>query len=508
MPIALATARTELAKPGSHRVAPEGENDFPIPPPHAWGTIAGTRPHVQTEDVRVNDPAIPGDLAACHVQSEVSVVAYQRNVYVGFNDGRRCLDLVGGAYTGFARSTDGGKTFEDLGPLEYSDPIGALYGDPVIALDTRGRDAGTVYLASLASSVAGDSTLAVGVSKDEGRTFRWRNAIPTPVARANHDKEWLVVDNSGSRYDGSLYLTWAQLGGDRGGIKFAYSRDGAKSWSKPVRLSKQSTQGPRVAIGPNGEIHLAWFRIYGSTKREIVWAKSTDAGKTFSRPRVVATIEAAGHQQICLVPRNVLNGDIRIMENPSVAIDTFGSPSPSASDFNPSFGDAYIVFNAGNGDDEADVFMSSLRAGEKRWSKPLRVNDDDTSTDQFLPEVVATGPGRIAVVWTDRRVDAGLPPPMGNRVMTQFVAYSRDGGRSFTKNRQLAGASFPPPYSNPNTDPMIASCYAGDYNGLDYEDGHLFAAWGDNRDDLLVHELPTPAIPDPNVYLRRLRVPK
>jgi hypothetical protein len=102
--------------------------------------------------------------------------------------------------------------------------------------------------------------------------------------------------------------------------------------------------------------------------------------------------------------------------------------------------------------------------------------------------------------WVDRREDPA------NLAMRQYATESADGGRTFGPETAVSDVSYPPPFTFPNSDPFIAPCYAGDYNGLFAgEDGTVYAAWGDNRDDLLVNG---PAgqrhIPDPNVYFRRL----
>ena len=127
--------------------------------------------------------------------------------------------------------------------------------------------------------------------------------------------------------------------------------------------------------------------------------------------------------------------------------------------------------------------------------------------DQFFPEVVATGPGSIAVTWTDRREDATLPGPVGNRMMAQWATFAKDGGRKLSGNRRASDVLFAPTFSNPNTDPLIATCYAGDYNALYFDGKDVLAAWGDNRDSLLVEGVGPTVIPDPNVYFRRIRVP-
>ena len=465
--------------------------------------VTGTRAAARVADVAVNDLTRAGQLVGCTVQSEASLASYGRNVYVGYNDGSNCLDAVRGgpgvSYIGFARSTDSGRTFQDIGPLKPNGGVTGLYGDPVVAVDTRGHDAGTVYIASLATE--GDSRsmiLAVGRSTDQGRTFRW-----TPVhAGAAPDKEWLTVDNSGGPHDGSLYLTWLDIGA-YGGIMTNFSRDGGRTWPGFRRIGGDSVHGPRVAVGPRSELHVVWERT-GTEPVAIEWTRSLDGGRSFARPVTVATMDFTGDD--CDQPQGM-----RVSEFPSIAVDTHGSSVRSSPSFNPARGSVYVVFaGRGRGDDHSDIFLARLPPGATRWQPKVRVNDDRTPNGQYWPEIVSTGPGSITITWTDRREDVAITPggTTGNKLMRQWLATSVDAGKTISRNVPFSDALFPPPFSNPNLNVGLVECYAGDYNGL-YSDrpGHVIAAWGDNRDSMRVQGLGTMAIPDPNVFFRGANVP-
>ena len=45
------------------------------------------------------------------------------------------------------------------------------------------------------------------------------------------------------------------------------------------------------------------------------------------------------------------------------------------------------------------------RTGGNTFSRPLRLNDDNTTTAQFLPSITAAPDGTIAAKWWDRRND-------------------------------------------------------------------------------------------------------
>jgi hypothetical protein len=190
--------------PGSIEETEEGL-DFPGPPPNSLGIVLGSSAGPSDDNAVVNDRAQAGQLAACTVQSEVSLASFGQNVFVGFNDAQQCQDAAAGSagtpisWTGFAVSRDGGKSFDDVGPLQPSGAVRNLWGDPVLVVDTVGRDAGTLYMGSLADGEQG-STIAVGTSKDSGESFRWSDAAAEPSSQGGfQDKEWLAVDNSGER---------------------------------------------------------------------------------------------------------------------------------------------------------------------------------------------------------------------------------------------------------------------------------------------------------------------
>ena len=477
--------------------------------PLALGVVIGGERGKAVADVRVNDPYRPGELALCHLQSEATVAAHQQNVYVAYNDTRNCNDGLGmpgvrRSENGFARSTDGGVTFDDIGPLlSAQGEIEHLDGDPTLAVDTRGEDSGTVYYSSLSGSSVGSTVanayrgVAVGVSRDGGQTFEWHDA--SGVDR-NRDKPWIAVDNSGGPYDGNVYVTWAHTATGARAIKLARSEDAGRTWSAPLTLEggPDWTNGARPVVGPDGAVHVVW--LHSAAVITLHYTRSIDGGRTFAPPEAIAQFAGISDTGEC--PGYLaVEGKIRVNELPSIAVDAFGSADPEAPDHNPEWGRVYVAWPAKGtaSDDAADAWLTSRDPHSGAWTAKLRLNRDSTTRDQLFPEVVVPGPSRVTASWVDRREDPQ------NLAMRQYAAESADGGRTFGADAAVSDVAFPPPFTFPNSDPFIAPCYAGDYNGLfAAENGSVYAAWSDNRDDLLVNG---PAgqrhIPDPNVYVRR-----
>ncbi len=149
--------------------------------------------------------------------------------------------FTGGTHGGeifFARSTDGGKTFND----------------PV----------------NLSNSIAGDG---------KGRLTRryWHNGS-LDIAMGP---------------DGTLYAAWTEY---EGTLWFSRSIDGGSRFSGPLRIagggSADPARGPSLAVDENNAVYLVWA-VGEDRAADIHFAKSGDAGRSFGMPQIV--FESDGH---------------------------------------------------------------------------------------------------------------------------------------------------------------------------------------------------------------------
>jgi len=273
------------------------------------------------------------------------------------------------------------------------------------------------------------------------------------------------------------------------------------SWPPALQLSPgtDTVQGCNIAIGPNGEVYVAWERYTGTSTAEIRIARSDDGGATFALNNVlVASLNRLGDARATCSGLRVLGGDIRINEFPSLAVNQLN-------------GDVYVAYASRPTirgrltSDKADVFLARSTNKGASWSS-VKVNDDRTTRDQFFPVVRWANPnpddfpsGIVKVVFYDRRLDSA------NYRIDLFAAESINSGVSFLSNTRVSDVSFLPYRTNPNIDPIFRSCYMGDYNDMvaadqDGDDLHdsFYIVWGDNRE---IVTLPTrQRSPDPNVY--------
>jgi BNR repeat-like domain len=96
--------------------------------------------------------------------------------------------------------------------------------------------------------------------------------------------------------NGTYHVVWYTNGKVRKGLFYAQSRDGGKTFSQPVPISQPSKapSRPYVMAGPQGTA-MVWKEFDGE-KTSVNLMTSTDDGKTWSHPRMIAaTSDASDH---------------------------------------------------------------------------------------------------------------------------------------------------------------------------------------------------------------------
>jgi hypothetical protein len=318
-----------------------------------------------------------------------------------------------------------------------------------------------------------EATIAVSRSTDRGETFAPPVYIPgAALAEFGFpDKEMLTVDNTGSRFDGNIYVSYTAfqpLTSPIPGAPIAFSRstNSGVSFSPPIVISNpgELNQGSEPAVGPDGVIYVAWYR-FSPAPEAILVAKSTDGGLTFSRPVVAAPVTPIGFGAGSFGGN--LKGNFRVNSFPRIDV------SPSG---------IFVVFNSNPQDleDGADVYIVRSTDGGVTWSSPLRLNEDRTPADQFFPDVAVNRAGLVRVIWCDTRHS----PSIRDVLIDIYSAVSLDGGRTFRPNERITPQSFPPAVGY---DPVTNRVYMGDYNDIKAAVGpsgllsRMLLDWGDNR---------------------------
>ena len=242
------------------------------------------------------------------------------------------------------------------------------------------------------------------------------------------------------------------------------------SFSSPVQISGSATgafsQGVNLAVGPNGDVYAVWAIAdnwgtgqYGSDG--IGFAKSLDGGGTWQPPSRVFNIQGS---RDWWYDKSSTSTPVRMNDFPVIAVDRTNGPY---------HGTIYMVYGSkGTSPDRADIRLSKSTNGGTTWSSPVRVNDDNTTYDQWFGWITVSPYGRISIIFYDSRNDNS--PPV-NQMTEVWLAESTDGGASFTNSRVSDIAFEPVPI------PGYALGYMGDYLGITSKAGYAYPTWMDNR---------------------------
>jgi len=361
------------------------------------------------------------------------------------------LNLVAGANIRYYYySTDGGYTWIQ-GNL--TSPLG-VWGDPCVVFDLNGH----CYFGHLSNPSSGGYWIdRIVVQKSTNKGISWSSGVGigyNPPSR-NQDKEWIAVDWTNSPYRNNIYVAWTEFDSygssnpqDSSRILFSRSTDGGLTWSAPVRISDKggdcidednTVEGAVPAVGPNGEVYLAWAGPLG-----LVFDKSTDGGLTWGVDKVIISIPGGWDFNV--------PGIYRCNGLPITACDISNSPYR---------GTIYVNWSdQRNGTNNTDVFLVKSTDGGNTWSQPKRVNQDNTQTHQFFTWMtVDPATGYLYFVYYDRR-------NYNDNRTDVYLARSTDGGETFTEFN-ISQSPFTP----------NSSIFFGDYTGITALNGKVYPIW-------------------------------
>lgn len=334
----------------------------------------------------------------------------------------------------FYTSTDGGLSWLE-GTLTSSYGV---YGDPCLLIDT----AGNYYYFHLSNPSFGNwiDRIVCQKSTDGGMTWSDGSYMGLNGPKAQ-DKEWAAVDPQTN----NIYVTWTQFDvygttdpSDSSVILFSKSADAGITWSPAKRISRvagdcvdsdNTDEGAVPAVGPNGEVYVAWAGPAG-----LVFNRSFDEGETWMDTNVFISDIPGGWDYS-------IPGIFRANGLPILCSDLSQGAYR---------GNLYVNWSdQRNGPTDTDIWFAKSTDGGLTWSPRKRVNDDPPGKQQFFTWMtVDQKTGYIYLVFYDRRNYTDNQTDI-------YMAVSRDGGENF-QNFRISDSPFVP----------NASVFFGDYTNI------------------------------------------
>jgi hypothetical protein len=352
------------------------------------------------------------------------------------------------------------------------------------------------------------------------------------------DKPYMTVDNHvGSPFQDRIYVTYTLFGADGTAYIFeAHSNDYGESFSAPVLVSGDSSLCPNTFglptpngrcnenqfsdpfVGPDGALYVTWDNFNNSLSsatdnhNQVLLAKSTDGGATFSAPVLVgnyfdlpdcATYQGGQDLGRACVPEKgkSMNSVFRASNYPVGAVDP-GNPSKVVVTFG-----SYInqFSNEKNGcvpGGVSSVTGQDLYTGVKtrgacnnkilvsvskdggatftgtttdpRSLETVNQAPAQATTDQWWQWAAFTSDSRLAVSYYDRQYGQDE----FNGSMDFSLSGSDNGVKEFNTVRATS-TSMPSPTQFP--DSLGNSVFFGDYTGLTVVGHTAHPLWMDTR---------------------------
>ena len=350
---------------------------------------------------------------------------------------------VGYLQVGHAATFDRGQTWvvETL----FVEPTYNWDSDPGLTVDANGNFFAIILSFNSTSEPDG---YFIFESTDKGRTWSAPRTVINQVPGVFEDKELIACDRTSSPYQGNLYVTWARFYAID--IMNTRSTNRGFNWSTPVPVSDASSsyQWPVPAVGPSGDLYIAWC-----ASNAIRFDRSTDGGLTFGTDRTI--------QSIYSMSRNLKGGLIATYSYPAMDVDITGGS------YN---GNIYIAFMDNGTDGFPDMYVTKSTDRGQTWSARRRINDDPLNNriDQFHPWLTVDRTGCISVIFYDSRLDPN------NMLCDVYMVQSTDGGNTWSNNirvttvssdLRLKGNVLEPPDPTKPLAGMFAG-HIGEYNGV------------------------------------------
>lgn len=212
--------------------------------------------------------------------------------------------------TWFARSTDGGASWEPARSIYSPVPAGAMgqtTGNRIVVLP----NGNLVNFFSVTGAIASDppSWLGVLISRDKGVTWSAPVRIAAKVTVGTRDPHTGKRVRDGADYGaiavapkGDLWVTWQDARftlATLDNIVVSRSRDGGQTWSTPTVVNRAPTVAaftPGIAVDPGGRVAVTYHDLRSNTSDPAtlpasVWMATSCDGVNWSESAVAGPLE-------------------------------------------------------------------------------------------------------------------------------------------------------------------------------------------------------------------------
>ena len=194
---------------------------------------------------------------------------------------------------------------------------------------------------------------------------------------------------------------------------------------KPLQVSAAEVDAaePVTASAPDGGVYVAWVNHNANSQADVMLARYDNAGTAMAAP-------------------------VRVNQQEGVATAWRGDP-PSVAVTDRA---VYVLWTArieAQDKKGTDLYLSVSRDQGKTFGPATKVNDDTVPATHGMHSLAVPHDGRIYVAWLDER-NIQAPKPSehagGHHMESNrdlFVAYSIDGGKTFSQKQKVASDACP-----------------------------------------------------------------
>ena len=278
-----------------------------------------------------------------------------------------------------------------------------------------------------------------------------RNYTISNITNLSNNKEDSIYGQIES-FENNVYVVWQEsvtesLPEHNYDIFFIKSENNGKTFSIPINLSNNTkfSERPQIAVSKNG-IFIVWGDTTNPNNKEIMFTKSLDNGKTFSKViNISKNLKNSYNQEISVFNDNVYvvwqesnqnktddGNDNNIMFTSSIdggttfnnSIELINKTNGAFPKINSYANNVYIVWNDENKKNNGIFFIKSSNKGNN-FDEIIKLSDDN----KFGESQIIVDETYVLIIW------GGL---LTKNIDNIYYVKSKDNGNTFTVSKTIS----------------------------------------------------------------------